>query len=644
MKIEESKNKKKKKAELIDAVNRPGHSSGYCTSTGFRRIEEMAPRITIYCPCNEKGAFSQDSSIESSTKTELLDAIKDPQNNHTSSSLLFCSECQSIRCRKCVEPQFLTNYCPHCLSPSNHEYNYCVRNCCECPLCSSDLTITASSEQHPSGNKAFIFKCSSCFYRYNTGPLNKPKSLSSFIRSKISNSQHYTQFSNLQKIHITGDGGSKLKHWNKRPAANLNSLIEDLRNQNLENESTISFDEKEDVEEANHIQSLRSSESIIPYKQYLKTQTQYSLDSNKKTRYINKDMDKNENQKNVNKFIFQDLLPLPKKLKSKKLLKCKVCRSNLIVPNTEEIAFKFMKTSNAGDILPLMRIDSFPNYPNVLQIDNTLKFILSFKNPNLYKKVSVLISTFDESHSEHHTKVNLPCNRFVLGKLISVLSDKDQETFKDTKDDTMIHAKINLPEIFIRTIPTVTLRKTTKLSRVELLARTANNPFWEKINETRSPSPNGGHKGSQNENLGSPTKTNIGIPGAGSLNSKNPYHNLPKLNPLTSAPYIAAQNLSRHSITSSQESLQAQLEKSSTDLSKSGSNSKLNNLTIIENDQPLDSGASWCSIAMNVSLSHYQEHDYDLEIPLFLSVDIEGKLCGYWTVARLGRVSVGKTV
>ncbi|GAA5915649.1 uncharacterized protein JCM6883_000705 [Sporobolomyces salmoneus] len=69
--------------------------------------------------------------------------------HHSLSNLLFCEECDAIRCDTCASNEVACYYCPNCLFevPSasvRGEKNRCARNCFQCPQCVHVLSVVAS--------------------------------------------------------------------------------------------------------------------------------------------------------------------------------------------------------------------------------------------------------------------------------------------------------------------------------------------------------------------------------------------------------------------------------------------------------------------------------------------------------------------
>ncbi|KAF2721177.1 hypothetical protein K431DRAFT_268948 [Polychaeton citri CBS 116435] len=99
--------------------------------------------------------------------------------------LLFCDECNCIRCPKCWQEEIVNWYCPQCLfevpsSVVRGDSNRCSRSCYQCPICTAALTIAAQEQQSPpndvedgllkppnsesvtSGRDSYILQCGHC--------------------------------------------------------------------------------------------------------------------------------------------------------------------------------------------------------------------------------------------------------------------------------------------------------------------------------------------------------------------------------------------------------------------------------------------------------------------------------------------------
>lgn len=85
--------------------------------------------------------------------------------------LLYCEDCQQIRCPRCVIEETLNWFCPSCLfevpsSVVKSDGNRCTRNCYNCPVCTSPMTVNSlenPAEPSASGGP-FILSCPYCHW------------------------------------------------------------------------------------------------------------------------------------------------------------------------------------------------------------------------------------------------------------------------------------------------------------------------------------------------------------------------------------------------------------------------------------------------------------------------------------------------
>ncbi|KAK3670216.1 hypothetical protein LTR78_009871 [Recurvomyces mirabilis] len=91
--------------------------------------------------------------------------------------LLFCDECDAIRCPICYGEEIINWYCPQCLfevpsSTVKADGNRCARNCCNCPVCTALLAVAVMPQEKngserlkPSdaaGEEAYLLQCQYC--------------------------------------------------------------------------------------------------------------------------------------------------------------------------------------------------------------------------------------------------------------------------------------------------------------------------------------------------------------------------------------------------------------------------------------------------------------------------------------------------
>ncbi|KAG5301463.1 dynactin Arp1 p62 subunit RO2 [Histoplasma ohiense] len=84
--------------------------------------------------------------------------------------LLYCEDCHQIKCPRCITEEIVCWYCPNCLfeTPSSmvrSEGNRCARNCFNCPICTSPLSVTTlGSADNGAQNGPWVLSCGYCMW------------------------------------------------------------------------------------------------------------------------------------------------------------------------------------------------------------------------------------------------------------------------------------------------------------------------------------------------------------------------------------------------------------------------------------------------------------------------------------------------
>ncbi|PGH11344.1 hypothetical protein AJ79_04960 [Helicocarpus griseus UAMH5409] len=85
--------------------------------------------------------------------------------------LLYCEDCHQIKCPRCITEEIVCWYCPNCLfeTPSSmvrSEGNRCARNCFNCPICTSPLSVNTLGTADNGGaqNGPWILSCGYCMW------------------------------------------------------------------------------------------------------------------------------------------------------------------------------------------------------------------------------------------------------------------------------------------------------------------------------------------------------------------------------------------------------------------------------------------------------------------------------------------------
>jgi len=141
---------------------------------------------------------------------------------HPLSSLLFCEECDAVRCEQCVTCELNCYYCPNCLfevpaANIRSQKNRCARNCFLCPQCQHTLSAVATDPpsssygddpQEPQaslGEAPFFLACSFCRWDSKQVGISfeKPTFLAQQLHQADSSPSELLEFDKL-KEHFEG--------------------------------------------------------------------------------------------------------------------------------------------------------------------------------------------------------------------------------------------------------------------------------------------------------------------------------------------------------------------------------------------------------------------------------------------------------
>ncbi|KAK7221208.1 hypothetical protein V2G26_009211 [Clonostachys chloroleuca] len=143
-----------------------------------------APYTYIQCPCSSDHTdldhgdqIAQDAIENDDEHTFDPRAPRSNYSLYPLEYLLYCEECQQIRCPKCVNEEIVTYFCPNCLFevPSSNlrsEGNRCTRSCFQCPVCTSpvqageipnepDPTLLGA-DNNPTAHVSYALFCQYC--------------------------------------------------------------------------------------------------------------------------------------------------------------------------------------------------------------------------------------------------------------------------------------------------------------------------------------------------------------------------------------------------------------------------------------------------------------------------------------------------
>lgn len=141
-------------------------------------MAQAFPYTFYACDCYDTSTTSsakRASQILAAADEE--DRTFDPRNPRSNYALyplehlLYCEDCQQIRCPRCIIEETLNWYCPSCLfevpsSVVKSDGNRCTRNCFNCPVCISPLTVNVleTPDALPGTADRHILACPYCHW------------------------------------------------------------------------------------------------------------------------------------------------------------------------------------------------------------------------------------------------------------------------------------------------------------------------------------------------------------------------------------------------------------------------------------------------------------------------------------------------
>ncbi|KAK3818285.1 MAG: dynactin p62 family-domain-containing protein [Linnemannia elongata] len=135
----------------IDPTTTPTTTTDPTPSSPSADLVPATAALTLHQQHHSHHRHEQDSAGErSKTPAEVYDSgnNSDPHGSHSLSRLYFCDSCDEIRCPKCTQDEIVCYYCPNCLfdvptASVKSEKHKCSRNCFECPICQSTLSVVS---------------------------------------------------------------------------------------------------------------------------------------------------------------------------------------------------------------------------------------------------------------------------------------------------------------------------------------------------------------------------------------------------------------------------------------------------------------------------------------------------------------------
>ncbi|CCJ28787.1 unnamed protein product [Pneumocystis jirovecii] len=306
----------------------------------------------------------------------------------------------------------------------------CLRNCFQCPICFSSLSIielqeNINKEQLNPNLHSYVMECPYC--QWTSAEINmifeKPTGLNTQLKNLSIESSRKKLFYNKLKAYYEEMHGTLKLHTNDHPGisklTNIYGKIskkkafENKKKSNVFNFNNNHQDLQDDQEIIKKMSEIRNLDEIATVKQRL-----YQL----------------------NHVIFKnDLKPIPYLLRTKRLKRCRSCKNILINPESKPISTKFHVKLIAINFLPTISLKCFPGpisncslgklSPNVTNL-----FLLTVTNP-FYEKIKVFLATPQQTSGKYNHNVTILCPEFEVSGNKNTL-DNNSTIKSTTKDPT----------------------------------------------------------------------------------------------------------------------------------------------------------------------------------------------------------------
>ncbi|KKA27909.1 hypothetical protein TD95_005398 [Thielaviopsis punctulata] len=380
--------------------------------------------------------------------------------------LMYCEDCQEIRCPRCVNEEIATYYCPNCIFevPSSNiksEGNRCTRSCFQCPVCVGTLVVT-SLERNPERTTAdpaaaastggpYVMNCTYCQWssseigiefeksngvysqlaRIKNG--GKPKLTARELKDRRKENPTDAPLTDAEidpDIHF-----SNLKAFYQNQVSDINtpgtpSLIGDLGfsapgslsrimsiytggslgGKRSQAKNTV-MGEANTAAEGLKLASLDESAALA------------KLHSARWEDTVSQPQ--NENQTYECRFA-DELRPVPVLLRTKRSKRCPACRHIIAKPEAKVHNTRYrirlvaanyvpsitIKPMHPGPPPPLRNLPVAPTLPD-LRPNVPAQFILTFKNP-IFEPIKITLATSSSTPGRFPSKVTLLCPQFTV--------------------------------------------------------------------------------------------------------------------------------------------------------------------------------------------------------------------------------------
>ncbi|KAH0607064.1 uncharacterized protein H6S33_003052 [Morchella sextelata] len=429
------------------------------------------PTIHISCPCADsisitpKPAKKKSRSHKAAEEEESEEEERfDPRSARSNfslfplESLLYCEDCNQIRCPRCVHDEIVCYFCPSCLfevpsSAIKSDGNRCTRNCFSCPICFASLVV-ASTRDDQGG--PYVLLCPHCHWSSSEIGIEfeKPTSITTQLAQKLKtvstpsvtpapsvpSDSYFPTISITPTISLppndaprapptTAEMYQRLKvHYASQRASTgtdefgsnaLSRLIGLYSSTSLTvggpkprsfsggsgiSKPLIGRDRKSEWSEMDHTLEIQNEDATIA-----QLRKQGFAGTTSTAQRLNQGV--------PGPLFTQDVRPLAVLLRTKRSKRCRACRHILVKPESKVTTTRFRIKLVAMNYIPSLSISRLDpgsvNYNSLTPL-TTHQFLLTVTNP-LFDAINVTLATPQRTPGRFGTTVTILCPDFEVG-------------------------------------------------------------------------------------------------------------------------------------------------------------------------------------------------------------------------------------
>ncbi|MCJ1284320.1 hypothetical protein MMC26_003651 [Xylographa opegraphella] len=422
------------------------------------------PYSYVSCSCIEAehiarriGAAANGVQAEEEQEEKTFDP-RSPRANFSLSPLdhlVWCEDCNDIRCERCVISEICYWYCPSCLfevpsSMVKSEGNRCTRNCFNCPICTAPMTVNTLDADGVGVAGSWILACDYCNWTtLDIGiEFDKPTNVFSQLvklrqeRMERAPSKRSAETEEPLEAPPTPNPAARFDNLKAFYKSQLSSTIS--ANPLMSPSSEFNYNSPSSLA---RIMNLYTGTGTYGKKTPSKPSTmRESADLSEGLSLVDPEADQavmrkiqargwhgtasltqQADQVSPSRFL-ADLWPVPTLLRTKKAKRCRACRHILVKPETKIQSTRYKLKLTANNYVPNLSLQPLqaPSLPPIdleaLQPSKPLQFLLLVKNP-LFVPVKVTLATPAQTPGRFPSTVTMLCPQFEVGANIDVWDD-----------------------------------------------------------------------------------------------------------------------------------------------------------------------------------------------------------------------------